>query len=121
MVSDLPCSETLAHKMDSITLTQIQDHTMTRSGLYAVYDTVADMIIGGLQVFRHDAAAVRFFNDVASIENSMVGKHPADFQLLRLGWMDDSGGIDAERDVLMEGAQWAAINQLNKEAANAAQ
>lgn len=45
-------------------------------------------------VFRHEAQAIRSFTDaMQNPNNTDINKHPADFDLYRLGYFDDSTGI----------------------------
>lgn len=81
------------------------------AGVYAIFDKVAVMLVGGLYLQKHDAAAIRFFHDVASAEQSLIRRHPGDFQLIRLGAVDEEGNVLAEREVILEGSSWAAVQQ----------
>lgn len=59
--------------------------------IYAIYDIIAEMILGDhLQTFRHDAAAIRFFSDVAKQEGTMVRQHTADFRLITIAELHDN-------------------------------
>lgn len=40
-----------------------------------------------------DGAAVRTFTDLVNDQNTMVGRHPADYRLYRIGAYDDSSGV----------------------------
>lgn len=84
---------------------------MSRLGIYAVHDTVADIIVGGLQTHRAEASAIRTFGDAASMKGSVVQMHPGDFQLLRLGWINDDHSIEPDAAVVMTGATWLAAQQ----------
>lgn len=64
---------------------------MARVGIYAVRDTVADDIIGGLHLFRHDAAAVRMFTDAINDKGTRLNAHPEDHELIKIGFIDESG------------------------------
>lgn len=63
---------------------------MKNTAIYAIVDTLAESIIGGLHMFKHDAAAVRFFSDVASQPDTIIAKHLNDHQLVCLGTLDES-------------------------------
>lgn len=76
--------------------------------LYAILDTLAGEITGGLYIHKHDAAAVRFFSDVASLQESMVGKHIADYQLICLGSLSENNQILSEYTIVLTGSAWAA-------------
>lgn len=81
-------------------------------GIYAVYDLVAQTIIGGLRLEKHDSPAIRWFVDAASQETTLIHQHPADFQLVRLGWVDDTDTqktiIIADHAVILDGSTWLA-------------
>lgn len=86
---------------------------MPRKIITAIYDRVAQDIIGPLQVFPHNAPAIRMFSDVANDKRTPIGQHPADFDLILLGFLDDNNGtpsIDACLDPLnhcvITGQQW---------------
>lgn len=82
---------------------------MSRTGIYAVRDTVADLIIGGLQIHRAEASAIRTFGDAATMQGSVVQMHPADFELVRLGWLlEDNQTLEPDFAVVLTGARWLA-------------
>lgn len=91
---------------------------MNRS-IYAIRDTVAQDIIGGLLVFPHDAPAIRFFSDACAEKGSILNQHPQDFELLDLGQLETSGEISNLHcpRLVITGAQWKA----QQEAFNAQQ
>ena len=59
--------------------------------LYVVFDRVAESVQGGVHCFPHDAVAVRFFRDVMDAPDTSLSKHPADYDLLCLGSLDNDG------------------------------
>lgn len=74
-------------------------------GLYAVRDLVSSSFLGGIHLFRADAAAIRMFGDAVSMEGSALGAHPDDYVLVRLGILDDeTGQITASYDVVVSGS-----------------
>lgn len=91
---------------------------MARVGIYAVRDTVAQDIIGGLHLHRHDAAAVRMFIDAATDKGTRIAQHPQDYELICLGYTDETGQLydspDAPDDTIgppstiLTGKQWLA-------------
>lgn len=89
----------------------------TKLGLYAIYDQLAGSIIGGVHLHKHDAPAVRFFNDVAEGPNSQIARHPEDFVLLRIGLISEDGYCDADRTVILEGKSWADMRAAAEAAA----
>jgi hypothetical protein len=58
-------------------------------GLYILRDTVAEQGLGPIMQFKHDAVAVRSFREIVAMKESQVGKHPEDFELVRVGSYDD--------------------------------
>lgn len=83
--------------------------------IYAILDTVADTIIGGLTIHKHDAAAIRFFADVASMPDSRVGQHPHDYNLMCLGCITTDNTIEADDTLILSGASWAAAQKIKLE------
>lgn len=91
-----------------------------RTGIYAILDTVADMIVGGLHLHKHDAAAIRMFTDIASSDGTTINKHPEDFELIYLGALYnpdpdgrhtivDLGG--SKHTTIITGKQYLAVSQ----------
>lgn len=84
------------------------------TGIYAVKDIVAKMIIGGLSLHKHEAAAIRWFTDGLLDGQTVLAKHPADFILIALGFLDDEEGKiyahDQEVEIL-SGKAWAALQE----------
>jgi len=78
------------------------------SGIYAVLDLIAGQIIGGLWLHRHEAAAIRMFSDVAGDPQSFIAKHPADFNLVRLGYLSEDHELVPEFTTVLTGATWLA-------------
>lgn len=92
--------------------TSISISIMTRNGsLYAVLDKVAGFYIGPIIVVRHEAAAIRNFGDIAVMQDSVVRLHPEDFELVRLGHLDDDNRLVADHAVILTGDQWLAAQQ----------
>lgn len=82
--------------------------------IYAIYDNVAEAIIGGLHLHPHQAPAIRMFSDVATMPNSQIALHPADFDLLLLGTLLDDNTIEGSKSSkipIMTGANWSAAQQ----------
>lgn len=57
------------------------------AAIYAILDVKANQISGGIYTFKHDAQAVRFFSDIAQQKDTFVNRHPADYNLVRLGYL----------------------------------
>lgn len=53
--------------------------------LYCLYDLVSESVVGPPIVQKGDAPAIRVFHNVLQDENSIMGKHPADFNLVCVG------------------------------------
>lgn len=87
--------------------------------IYAIYDNVAQCIVGVLMVFKHVAAAIRQFNDIASMGNNQISEHPEDFDLIELGVLNDRAEIipTPSRTVIMTGKLW----KMNRDAASRVQ
>lgn len=87
-----------------------------RRGIYAIRDTFADSINGGVFVHATDAVAVRFFGDIASQKpgSNIVADHPTDHELIRVGYIEESGRVTEPQEedwtpvVVLTGAQWKA-------------
>lgn len=79
--------------------------------IYAIYDNVAQDIIGGLHLHSHAAPAIRMYGDVAALPNSQIGLHPADFDLILLGILNDDQTITPVKEIALSGSQWQAAQQ----------
>lgn len=53
--------------------------------IYAVYDVVAQAMVGQLMLFNRDEPAVRIFTDALQDKALILGQHPADYELVRIG------------------------------------
>lgn len=88
--------------------------------LYAIIDTASTLIIGGVHVFAHDAAAIRFFGDLVGDPQTMMGRHPNDHNLLALASVDEETGellTDGCPSVVVTGAALKASQQQAMEQA----
>lgn len=83
--------------------------------IYAIKDRVADELSGLsmylLFVFRTDAQAARYFSDAINDQSSMLNKHPADYELRRLGQLDDNKIINVEDVLVITGDALVSIQQ----------
>lgn len=86
--------------------------------IYAIYDLTARAIVGQLAMFRHDAAAMRFFSDVASQRETIVGMHPQEFELIALGMIDENQNVIPNREKILTGEQWLAMQERGGTAGN---
>lgn len=82
--------------------------------LYAIQDTLAESLLGGLHLFITDAQAIRFFGDLCSDKQTSIARHPNDHQLVKLGELDERTGIITAfvaPFTVITGAQWVAAQQ----------
>lgn len=89
--------------------------------LYALYDLKVGAVVGGLHLFRHHAAAIRFFGDLAADGRSTLSLHVDDFHLVCLGEFDDELPLITPMvhpELVLTGAQWAASQSSSTGAAN---
>lgn len=60
--------------------------------IYGIYDRVAKELMGAgmyeLFVFRTDQQAVRYFADCILDPKSILSKHPSDYELVNLGFIE---------------------------------
>lgn len=61
--------------------------------IYTVFDKVANTIVGSLITEPHDAPAIRAFHDALGHPNSILSQHPADFDLLKVAEITDTGEV----------------------------
>lgn len=64
-----------------------------RKKLYAVYDTVAGELFGGIVQEPREAPAIRAFYDALGAQGSPLASHPDDYNLLELGELDTETGL----------------------------
>lgn len=57
--------------------------------LCAIYDKVAEDIAGQPVLFKHDAPAIRFFEDVYN-NNQQISQHPQDYDLICLATISET-------------------------------
>lgn len=97
-------------------------------GIYAIYDNKAEEIAGNfnkLHIYRHVAAAIRFFSDMLG-DTQGIGRHPEDFDLYQMGFISLDNQIVPEKNLVITGKallhaqnQHEQKPQLVKEATNA--
>lgn len=91
---------------------------MVEKEIYAVYDKVAQEIVGGLMAFTHDAPVIRIFVDGLADPSTSLNKHPEDFELVSLGTLtglDVSGYLGGYR-VVLTGTAWKETTKQLEEA-----
>lgn len=85
--------------------------------LVSVVDTVAEKF-GALVQIDNEKAAVRAFRDMVRDKRSVIGQHPADFQLVRIGYFNPSTGDlysaqkDGKPEVILSGFEADGLNQF---------
>lgn len=82
---------------------------MKNPKVYGIWDTKGETYSQMLMIYAHHAAAIRYFDDVGSAENTTVNKHPEDYELHYIGTFDDTNALhpsDTAERVLLTGAQW---------------
>jgi len=87
--------------------------------IYAIRDTLAETLLGGLHLFITDAQAIRFFGDLASDNQTAIARHPNDHELVKLGELDERTGVVqafVSPFVVITGAQWRAAQTPTPEA-----
>lgn len=74
--------------------------------IFAIKDLLTGDLVGQmpLHVFKHPAAAVRMFNDVALTQDSYIGKHLTDYDLICLGYLNDNNDLIQEQFLVLAGA-----------------
>lgn len=61
--------------------------------IFVIYDRVSESFIGHPVLERHPAPAVRLFNQLLDDRSTGPGQHPKDYELLQVGFIEDSGQI----------------------------
>lgn len=81
--------------------------------IYGIYDNVSRTLAGPLHIFPADAAAVRMFGDIASDPQTLIARHPQDFDLVRLGSLDEEGPnlVEQMPETILTGELWAATQK----------
>lgn len=84
--------------------------------LVTIVDLAADMIIGGIHLFAHEAAAVRFFGDLVADSQTMIARHPKDHVLRLVGTIDETtGAITPDSRDIITGAALAEVQRQTQE------
>lgn len=65
------------------------------TGIYLIWDTKAQARFGGVMLTPNDIAAVRGFVDICNDKDprNFLKRHPEDFELRKVGYLDDTGLI----------------------------
>lgn len=81
--------------------------------IVAIIDRVTGDLAGPITLHAHDAAAIRFFGDVASMDGTQVKQHILDHDLVELGVLDgDTLCITPTNRTIVTGAQWQAAQAI---------
>lgn len=66
-----------------------------KRALLVVYDKQAGDMIGGVLCVRNENEGIRYFGDLINNRETLVGMHPADFELRSIGHLEtkDDGDI----------------------------
>lgn len=86
------------------------------NNLYLIFDTVANNSFGGLIRVQNDEVARRSFYDALTAQDSPMLQHQADYELRRLGRIDETTGIIDPQDiptVVARGQDWLDANKGN--------
>lgn len=81
--------------------------------LCVILDRLAQSI-GPVMAYPASASAVRSFTDLALDPATMVHKHPEDYDLMQVGFIDEGSGVIepcVPPVVILTGAAWAASQQ----------
>lgn len=84
------------------------DSAIHANAIYAITDNIANTIHGGLITQKHDAAAIRFFGDVANDHQTLLYRHPQDFDLVRLGYITHNNQLEPAYEIIITGKAWRA-------------
>lgn len=81
--------------------------------LYVIRDNVAKAAAGPVMSFAHDAVATRSFMDIAGDEKSSLVAHLEDYDLVRVGKLDEESLVlyDCVPDVVVSGAAVKAMRE----------
>lgn len=79
----------------------------TARSLYAIYDKVAETFIGQIIIDRHPAPVCRMFHSLLGDKQTQLASHPADYNLLHVGYIEDSGRLwPVDPVVVATGSAW---------------
>ena len=85
--------------------------------IFAIRDRIADELVGlrmyTLMCFRTNEEAARYFADAVNDTTSILHKHPGDYELVRLGEVNDHGYIRPLQDpqLIVTGDTLLALQQ----------
>lgn len=86
--------------------------------LYIIYDRVSGALVAlhmyAVMQFKTDQQAARYFADAINDTDSMLNTHPGDYELRRIGSIDDKGNIvptDPLMNIIITGDALIATQQ----------
>lgn len=84
--------------------------------MVSVADTVAEKF-GAIVTLDNEKSAVRAFRDIVRNKGSVTGQHPADFNLVIIGYFDPSSGKiyntkSGEPEIVISGFEANAVNEF---------
>lgn len=87
--------------------------------IYAIRDRIAETLVGmrmyTLLNFKTDQEAARYFADAINDKTSILNKHPADYELIKCGAVEDNGNIipftDGSAHLIITGDAVVALQQ----------
>lgn len=87
------------------------------SRLYVIRDIIAQDLFGGIIRVNNDEVARRNFHDALTTEQGPFKGHEADYELIYLGAIDNTGAIAPFEPPLTiaRGADWIAANNQKPE------
>lgn len=92
------------------------DHQKYTTTIYAIVDVKANQMVGGLMTHKHEAAAVRMFSDIANAKDTMIQRHPQDFNLVRLGYITHDYALAPDYADILTGQNWKAAQDQQQPA-----
>lgn len=79
-----------------------------KRGIYGIIDALTQDLVGNhVQLHKADAPAIRFFANVASMDNSDISRNPKDYALVRFGWLTEDMRIEPGFETVITGEAWA--------------
>lgn len=74
-----------------------------------IIDKKANDFVGPPWLYRHEAQAIRQYGDLAQDQNTLIYRHPEDYDVVQLGVIDDDSlEITPGYRVIMTGEQYLA-------------
>lgn len=80
-----------------------------------IRDNVAQDLAGPITIVRHEAQAIRFFSDIAVDPQTMIYRHPTDYDLIQIGVLEDDLTLTPTQRTIITGAAWKAAQDRNQQ------